>query len=198
MLKSVYWIFTTLLVEFVMRPICLIITVVFCAMQMTTEGLAQDNGAYYPDGTIVLSNKRGLVGMIARRITGGDQYTHSGIVLNNRVYESDFPRVRSTPVSRYGKRRTTNDYFVPAVPYTPHQVHAMRDVAQSRLGQPYRLRSYFNPSVVTPSGTWCSPYVGQVLNASGRFGLSSYDMHEPQNILNRVGDSYIFHSRVTR
>ena len=161
---------------------------------------SQDTQAqqYVPDGTLVMSNKKGLIGRIARRITGGDQYTHVGIVIDGKVCESDFPFVKCTPVGQYGKRRTTNDYFVPAVAYSPTEVSAMRHAAVSRIGQPYRLRNYFFPRSRPTNGTWCSPYVGNVLNASGRYGLSSYDMYEPQNILRRVGGQYIFSNRVVR
>jgi len=150
--------------------------------------------AELPDGTLVFSNKKSLVGRVARRITGGDQYTHVGIVLDGYVYESDWPKAKRTPVSQYGKRRTTNDYYVPLVPV---DTTAMRAKADSMVGQPYRLRNYFRPGSRQVNGTWCSPFVGQVLNAGG-YSLSASQYHEPQNILNATGESFHFRMRVRR
>jgi hypothetical protein len=149
--------------------------------------------AQYPDGTLVFSSKRGLVGRIAKRITGGDQYTHVGIVFGGRVYESDFPRATSTPVSQYGKRGTTNDYYVPTRPIG--DINAMHATAQSMLGTRYGLRGYIKP--VRKPDMWCSPYVGKVLNAGGQ-RLTASDYHEPQNLLNRMSGSLQFGGRVVR
>ena len=153
---------------------------------------------HVPDGTIVMSYKNGLVGRIARRITGGDKFTHVGVVIDGQVIDSDFPRVHSTPVSRYGKRRTVNYYYVPTVPYNSLEVSRMRSHATSRIGEPYRLRNYFFPNSSPTNGTWCSPFAGQVLNASGRYNLSRSQYHEPQNLLNAVGGGYRFSHRVVR
>jgi hypothetical protein len=86
--------------------------------------------AQYPDGTIVLSSKKGLVGRVAKRITGGDQYTHSQIILGGRLYESDWPRAKVGPIENY-KRRTTNDYYVPVAPYSPSEVQV--DAGESTI-----------------------------------------------------------------
>jgi hypothetical protein len=150
--------------------------------------------AQHPDGTIVLSNKKGIVGRVARRITGGDEYTHVGIVIDGYVYESDYPRSKRTPVAQYGKRRTTNDYYHPIHPV---DVGAMRDKANSMLGLPYSLKNYVRPGSVVEQGMWCSPFVGKVLNAGG-FRLSEQDYYEPQNLLQSVGSQYRFYSRVNR
>jgi len=153
--------------------------------------------AGYPDGTVVFSYKNGLVGRIAKRITGGDQYTHVGVVINNKVYESDWPRTKATPVNQYGKRRTTNDYYVPLTPYSGQEVQNMRAYADSQIGTPYRLRNYFHPNTKKTNGTWCSPFVGRILNRSGRFNLSEQNYHEPQNIKNNL-HGYGFSRRVVK
>lgn len=131
---------------------------------------------------IVLSNKRGIVGRVAQRITG-DYYTHSAIVLNGYVYESDWPRVKKTPVWAYGKRGSTNDYY--NLNLSQQQINQMQAYAESRIGEPYRLRNYFRPGSRPTYGTWCSPFVGQVLN-SGGYNLSRQQMFEPQNLYNTL------------
>jgi len=158
---------------------------------------AQESQAQYPDGTVILSSKKGLVGRIARRITGGDQYTHSAIVLNGKVYESDWPRAKIGRIGAH-KRRTTNDYYIPVVPYTPYESAAMIQKANSMVGQPYQLRNYWRPGSRPTEGTWCSPFVGRVLNASGRHNLTFHDYYEPQNVLQAVGSQYQYHSTIRR
>ena len=156
---------------------------------------AETASAQYPDGTIILSSKKGLIGRVAKRITGGDQYTHSQIILGGRVYESDWPRAKVGPIGHY-KRGTTNDYYVPVVPFTTQEVAQMKTKAQSMVGKRYDLRNYRNPSSRRTDGTWCSPFVGQVLNASGRFNLSFNDYYEPQNLIGAVDNSFSFYKRV--
>lgn len=151
--------------------------------------------ARYPDGTIVLSSKKGLVGRIAKRITGGDQYTHSAIILNGRLYESDWPRAKVGSIWSY-KRGTTNDYYVPVTPYSPSEVQAMLAKARSLIGRPYDLKNYRKPGSRQTYGTWCSPFVGQVLNNSGRHSLSSHDYYEPQNLREATSGTHRFYGRV--
>ncbi|TWT91402.1 C40 family peptidase [Neorhodopirellula pilleata] len=154
------------------------------------------NAQSVPDGTLVFSNKKGIVGRVARRITGGDRYTHVGIVFDGYVYESDWPRSKRTPVQSYGKPGSTNDYYAPSTPIDRDRLAAMRSQANATLGTPYRLRGYFRPGV-TSAGTWCSPYVGRILAAGGS-SLSNHDRHEPQNLLRRVGGDHRLSSRVRR
>ncbi|MFK5173533.1 hypothetical protein ACI3QN_13550, partial [Propionibacterium freudenreichii] len=76
---------------------------------------------------LVMSSKPGtIVGNVAKRLTGGDQYTHAAIVVDNHIYELDWPRARRTPVANYGKPRAIYHYYSPVVPYTPSQVAAMQ------------------------------------------------------------------------
>lgn len=161
-------------------------------------GISNVSLAQYPDGTLVLSNSRGLVGRIAKRITGGDQYTHVGVVIDGRVYESDWPRAKNTLVSQYSRRTNTNDYYVPSTLYSQNEVAKMKSYATSHMGQPYRLRNYFHPNSRQINGTWCSPFAGNVLNASGRYNLSRSQIHEPQNLIHAVGNDYRFVERVRR
>lgn len=160
--------------------------------------IASTNTVYaqYPDGTLVLSSKKGLVGRIAKRVTGGDQYTHIGIIIDNKLYESDWPRAKVGPITH--KLRTTNDYYYPNTPYTAIEIDAMRNKAKSLVGRPYNLRNYRIPGSKKTYGTWCSPFVGQVLNASGRYNLSSHDYYEPQNVINNITNDYNLRYRVYR
>ncbi|MEM1225921.1 MAG: hypothetical protein AAGJ40_09490 [Planctomycetota bacterium] len=159
---------------------------------------AQTGFSQYPDGTLVLSSKRGIVGRVAKSITGGDQYTHIGIVIDGRVHDMDYPRPHSTSIRSYGKRGSTNDYYVPTTPYTAAQVAAMRLSVQSRTGQRYGLRAYLGRSRASSLFTWCSPYVGKTLNASGRYRLSTNQYHEPQNVIASVGGGYRFSGRTVK
>ena len=160
---------------------------------MTNFAMAQ-----YPSGTLVFSSKKSLVGRIAERLTGGDQYTHVSIVIDGLVYESDWPRAKKVRVSQYGKHRATYDYFIPKNPYSQDEINRMRSKAESELGKPYQLRNYFNPNSRKTKGTWCSPYVGNVLNASGRYRFTKQTMHEPQGIFNRIKSQHQFSSRIKR
>lgn len=153
----------------------------------------------YPDGTLVLSSKPNtLVGNIAKRLTNGDQYTHIGIVVDNKVYESDWPRAKSTYTQYYGKHKTINDYYIPTTPYTNSQVVSMRNSVQQRVGQPYQLRNYLRPNSRRTKGTWCSPFVQQTLNDSGRYKLSNQQGYEPQSLIESVIQDYSFTQRVYR
>lgn len=154
-------------------------------------------GQTYPDGTLALSSSRGLIGRIAQRITG-QHYTHVGVVIDGYVYDQDWPRAHRTPVSRYVKRGWTTDYYVPARPYSAGEVAAMRTAAQSRLGEPYRLRGFWDRSSPGTSGQWCSPYAAHVLNASGRHRLGSHAAWSPGNLHATVGHGYRFAGRVRR
>lgn len=138
-----------------------------------------------------MMNANTVVGRVAKRITGGDKYTHVGIVLNGYVYEADWPRVKKTPVSGYksNRRRVNVDVYAPSRPFSQAEVQAMVNHAEGKLGQKYGLRSYFRPGAKA-NGTWCSPYVKDVLNASGRYNLSNGDGHEPQNLLGAINSDY--------
>lgn len=163
------------------------------ALLVSTSAIAQD----YPDGTLAFSSSRGVIGRIARRITG-QHYTHVGVVIDGYVYDHDWPRAHRTTAACYVKRRWTTDYYTPSTPYTAGEVIAMRKAATSRLGEPYRLRGFFLRRSTGTAGQWCSPYAAEILNASGRYRLSNKDAHTPGNLKAAVGHRYRFESRETR
>jgi len=134
---------------------------------------------------IILSTKQGPIGRIAQRITG-DYYTHSALVLDGVVYEQDWPRARKTSLSTYGKRRTVNDVYY--LPMTRQQIDLAKRAAESRLGEPYRLRAYFRPGARS-NGTWCSNFTGQVLNSAG-YNLTPAQMHEPENLRRQLNPQF--------
>lgn len=172
----------------------------FVKMLMTVVlllGTTTVANAQYPDGTLVLSQSRGLIGRIAKRITG-DHYTHIGIVIDGKIYESDWPRTKRSPIRGYGRRKATYDFYVPNTPYSSHEVARMRSYATSKLGQPYQLRNYFRPGTRPTKGTWCSPFVGKVLNSSGRHRLSTGQSWEPQNVINTLRSQHHFSGRIGR
>lgn len=142
---------------------------------------------------LILSNKKGLVGRVAQRITK-DYYTHSAIELNGWVYESDYPRVKKTPVWDYGKPRTVNDYY--QLNLSQNEINRMQAYAESRLGEPYRLRNYFRPGSRKTNGTWCSPFIGDILNKSYTYKVNKYESFEPQNLFNTIRPE--FNHRVIR
>jgi hypothetical protein len=162
-----------------------VLIAVLCAVGCAVQAHSQD---------IVFSSKSSMVGRIAKAITGGDKYTHVGIVIDGYVYESDWPRVRKVPVAKYGKRFTTNDYY--SLRLTPAEKARIKQAIEQRIGEPYRLRNYLWPRSRKTNGTWCSPFAGTALNQSGRFELAPSQYYEPQNLFNATQPEFI--RRVTR
>ena len=158
--------------------------------------ICSESFAQYPDGTLILSSKKGLIGRVAKRMTCGDQYTHIAIIIDQHVYEQDFPRSKATPLRFYKyKRRSTNDFYIPITPFTHEQTVRMKRYADAHLGEPYQLRNYLNPRSRKTRGTWCSTWVGRVLNSSGRFDVSRTQSFEPQNLLDTVRPYYNLKTR---
>lgn len=172
---------------------CFVFLLIISAVSV--HGLSQD----YPDGTLILSSKKGVIGRIAKNMTGGDQYTHVSIIIDEYVYEQDFPRSKKSRLVGYRyKPRSTNDFYVPTRQYTKQEVDRMRNYAESHLGQRYQLKNYLNPRSRKTSGNWCSPWVGRVLNSSGRYNLSTRDHFEPQNLISKIRNEYTLVSRLTK
>lgn len=175
-----------------MKAIALLVGI-FLGLQSICQG--QDH-PHYPDGTIVFSYSTNIIGRIAKRITKGDHYTHVGIVIDGMIYESDWPRAKRSPIRDYGKRKCVYDFYVPLFRYTEEEVDRMRRKAKAELGKPYQLRNYIRPWTRKTEGTWCSPYVTAVLNATGYWRLSSKDAYEPQNLYQAVIRHYAYHSTI--
>ena len=139
------------------------------------------------DGTLLLSSKPNtLVGNVARRLTGGDKYTHIAVVIEDIVYESNWPRSKATAISSYGHKKEIVHYYEPKIPYTKEEIEKMRITSKSEIGKPYRLKNYLWPNSREVDGGWCSPFVGKVLNASGRYRLNKNQTYEPQNLIDSI------------
>jgi hypothetical protein len=170
----------------------LIITLILAIITTTAS-------AQYPDGTLVLSSKPGtIIGNVAQRMASRAQgyrskYTHIGVVIEGRIYHSDYPRVASIAVGAH-KRGERADYYAPATPYTPQQVAAMKSYAQSQIGQPYRLRGF---RLRNGEEGWCSTFAGQVLNRGG-YNIGKSQRFTPDGVLNSVRSRYRFVRSIQR
>lgn len=141
----------------------------------------------FPDGTLVYSSKPNtVIGNVAKRWAARAQgyratHTHVGIVLGGRVYHADYPRVESKPI---GSRKLGEvvTYQLPTRNYTPQQVQAMRNYAQSQIGQPYRLRGFIRGN---GEEGWCSQFARRVLEQGGH-NLSYQDGFTPDNLLRSI------------
>lgn len=155
--------------------------------------------AQYPDGTLVMSSKPGtIIGNVAQRMATRaqgyrSQYTHVGVVIQGRIYHSDFPRVGSIAVGAH-KRGERADYYVPTRQYTPQQVAAMKSYAQSQVGQPYRLRGF---RLRNGEEGWCSTFAGQALNRAG-YNIGKSQRFTPDGVLNSVRSRYRFSGSIQR
>lgn len=109
--------------------------------------------AQIPDGTVVYSSKPGaVIGRVAQRwATRAQGYhardTHVGIVLGGRVYHADYPHVTSYPIGQHKSGEVVR-YETPTRRYTIEQIGAMKDYANSQIGQPYRLRGFLETMAV--------------------------------------------------
>lgn len=144
--------------------------------------------AQYPPSTIGFANKPNtIVGTIASRLTGNERRTHAVYIDGRTVFESDWPRAKATDIGHAFKRGTFTDIYVPINPN--YDTASMRRQAVSMIGQPYRLRNFLHPRSRPVNGSWCSPFVGRVLNAGG-YNLSPQQYHTPERLLNAVRHNY--------
>lgn len=145
-----------------------------------------------PNGTLIFYESETIIGKAAKVITEGDRFTHVAIVIDGLIYEADFPRVKKSSRVGYGKPKSTMYFYAPRKPFTGDSLSRMRAHAERRLGEPYRLYNYFQPHAPRVYGTWCSRYVGDVLNASGRYKISKWVSHEPQDLFGWVKRDYYY------
>lgn len=137
--------------------------------------------SWLPDGTLVFPPEPNtVVGRVARRWATRAQgypakHTHVGIVLNGRMYHSDWPRTTTTKIPK-------GTYILPPRKYSAAQVQEMTRYANSQLGRPYRLRGFIRRD---GSEGWCSPFVKNVLNQAGH-NLSYQDGFTPDNLQRAV------------
>lgn len=143
-----------------------------------------------PDGSLVFSNLHTPFGRWLNRV-GPMKYSHVGIVIDCRVYEADWPKCRSVPVSRYGKPLRSYEVFVPVVPFTPLEVSSTRVWVQSQMGRRYSAARWICPTTkLGRSGIYCSEFVRDALNASGRYELSNEVGYDPGRVFGRVSGDF--------
>jgi len=141
--------------------------------------------AKYPDGTLVFSNKPGtLVGNIALRSASKAQgyqakWTHVGIILDGKIYHSDFPVTTMRTSFKIGEKVI---FILPSRKYTDQQIYDMKRYANSQLGKRYSLRGF---RLRNGEEGWCSPFVKNVLNQAGH-KLTYRDGFTPDNLLRAI------------
>lgn len=145
-----------------------------------------------PDGSLIFSNKRSMLGVWLNRV-GPMRYSHVAVVSGGRVWEADWPRVRSVPLGSYGKRRCVYDAYVPAVPFSPHESLGLSAWCSTNLGRPYGFARWVNPeSTFRPRAIYCSEFARDALNATGRVSLRGRDGYDPGRLFDAVSGSYVY------
>jgi hypothetical protein len=147
--------------------------------------------AELPTGSVLLMHSDNVVGRVARRVLDGDRYTHAAIVIDGQVYEADWPAVQVHPAATYRRPATEIVVYVPRRPFTPAETAAMRAYAVAHLGQPYGLKTFFAPRTRPNGKTWCSRFVKDALNVSGRYELTEHQGREPHNLAAAIIADYV-------
>lgn len=154
--------------------------------------------ANYPNGTLVFSNLRTAFGRWLNRV-GPMSHSHVGIVIDGQVYEADWPRVKCGPPESHYKRHATYEFYTPTQPYSVHEVAGMRNHARSQLGRPYGVARWLVPGTrFGRGGIYCSEYVRDVLNASGRWRLNGGDGYNPGRLRSATAGGYRYVGAVNR
>jgi hypothetical protein len=143
------------------------------------------------DGSVIFWSGGLLVGPISNNT--GSLLTHVAIVFDDIVYEATPPKVRKLKLSSYQthlqqlsrsgfwQRRNFSWFNMqPIVAYTTSELEAMLAYAESQLGRPYRLRGWWSNDL---RGIFCSQYVGNVIEKSGR--IRSLDNRESPGSLHK-------------
>ncbi len=125
--------------------------------------------------------------------------THAAIVLYDGkrpyVWEAVPPRVHKVPLDTYRilmeekvrKSRHPMSWFIiqPKLPFTAKELATMKTYAESQLGRPYQLRSWWKGHEVR--GVFCSEFAGDVLAASG--AIKAGGVHEsPGSLYHKLTD----------
>jgi hypothetical protein len=143
------------------------------------------------DGSVIFWKGGLLVGPISNNT--GSLLTHVAIVFSGIVYEATPPKVRKLELSAYQahlgtlersgfwQRRNFSWFSMqPKVAYTTSEITAMLAYATAQLGRPYRLRGWWSNDT---RGIFCSQYVGNVIEKSGR--IKSLDNRESPGSLHK-------------
>ncbi len=115
--------------------------------------------------------------------------THTAIVLYEDdqpwVYESAIPRVVRIPWDQYLSQNSGKKWFVmePCVPYSVAESNAMKEFADSQLDRRYMVRGWWMEREVR--GIFCSEYVGDILEKSGRI-ISDHYRESPGSLYKKL------------
>lgn len=149
-------------------------------------------GVNLPDGTLIFIERGNWSKLIERR-TGSD-INHSAIVLYDKnkafIYECAIKTgAAKIPIQEYlrllkqesiKKSEMTVIYVKPVQPFAKNQIDKMKQYAESKLGEPFRLLGYYQGK-----GFYCSRYVGDILTSGGLI-LSEEDKKAPINLYQQV------------
>ena len=138
----------------------------------------------YENGTLLFSKTNLLPGRIAAKFIAPGNFQHVGIIFDGYVYESVWPRAKRSTVKRAMLPGWSYWAIEPVTPYTTKELRQMRQEACDNLGKPYRVKNFLWPRTKETYGTWCSQYVREVLNASGRYQFTWNHGWEPQGLYN--------------
>ncbi len=151
----------------------LLLTLTSCTPAMSEKPYDADAR----DGSVIFWQGGMLSKPILRR-TDSD-LTHAAIVLYQDgvpfVYEAVPPRVHKVPLSEYRQmmeeeshHRHPKLWFVmqPMDWFTPSQLTAMKNYAESQLGRPYMLRGWWKGYEVR--GVFCSELIADIISQSGK------------------------------
>jgi len=147
-------------------------------------------------GDIILF-QRGTFYKPILKYTGSD-YSHVAIVLGDEVFEATWPKVKKTPLAEYiefmnkrlEKRLELKLWILsPNRKFCDCQIETMKEHAESQLGKPYRVRSWWldRPG----KGLHCSQYLSLVLGQiDDTFKRDNHWKVSPVDIYNMAQPSY--------
>jgi len=155
------------------------------------------------DGSVIFCSDGFLSKPIAKHT--GSSISHTAIILYEGgkpiVFEATWPRVKRTPLDEYikqlehHKRKRPGFNWVilqPKQKYTDTELESMKRYARSQLGRPYMLRGWWKGREVR--GIFCSQYVGNVLEKSGRIISANYK-ETPISLRQKLSNLYVLPER---
>lgn len=147
----------------------------------------------FVDGSVLFCSCKkphGIVDRIAVRVSGCD-LVHACLFLQDMVvYEATFPRVCKHPWIEWlpdfrTSRFKDQDLFVmvPNVPYSEDELARILEFAEDQQHRRYKARGIWQERET--SGTYCSKFVSEVIEKSGRI-VSVHHANLPGVLLEQV------------
>ncbi len=125
--------------------------------------------------------------------TTNSTLTHAAIVLYENdqpwVYESVLPRVVRIPWNQYRSENEGKKWFLmePRIPYSVAESDSMKKFADSQLDRRYMVRGWWLEREAR--GIFCSEYVGDILEKSGRI-ISDHYRESPGSLYEKLLQFY--------